>query len=982
MATTAQPRTSAAPPCDVMVRASCAFLVITTLRQSPIGPGPSCLTLWGAPAAGRDVACRTHGLSRSIDGAGFRPRGGAERCRSHEGDLGDAEQALGGTHGIHASRLLTMPVADKRPSVIDCSLTDACGRSMAANGDGAGMRCIPIRQPHGRRPGAAPHTTTTRPHQLSRTGCREHSAARGAHGGWARANPGVVVVHAPRTRLAGGSSSHRQAVVQWHGMAWPVVACWHAGMSWATRVEACSVEDLRGATGDAPSPARLNLKPPARRGRGPSPCGRLAVLCWVGCASLELRARTYPVCAAAAPPLALRPCIIVATAIRGVDGETIPLGRPSLEPQTPARTESLAPSPLRQCVSMEPGRVNGQRTKRGETSNFAALAGCRRLRCDVPHGAVPIHASTGRRRSPPATGASLHPKVEWARGVAPVGVAGCKRSNLQQRSLTCLIGGGVGPLHSGSLSPRGLGGMSPHPPVRLPACGMAASLPLADPGMPWPTPQPPTLFVGTVGTPPPPRPASSSPFCRAPLVVVVVSRTRLQATDTLFPGHARCRPISTKKHPSTPPHPRLHTHHHPPLSISTQQIHTAEPPTSTMTFTKKIGRARQWAGEKMGADKTSQSDEFQMLEAEMASRQHGMESLQKSASIYVKWATRRCDALEDKGRSLPNTLLGRSMTVHANDFEPDSEYGNCLAHVGRANERIADLHSTYIEDFTASWLEHVERGVAMMKEYQAARKKLESRRLAYDASMAKMHKAKRDDFRVEEEMRVCKTKFDDSSEDVLRRMQDIKDTEADNIAALSSLVDAELSYHERAADELRRARQSLANLSPMAASPPRERESFVPRARSNTARSWQSANGRADDDAPPMPARLQTRLQVLPAPPPPPQPPRPSMARASTYGPRSVSGSNRAPPALARNPTDMAAYGRGEDVFTDDESVGSDGVSPGWGNRSASSTTSYDSLSRVHSGVAKKGPPPPPPVNRATKPPPPPVPARRANLGY
>ncbi|UNI17743.1 hypothetical protein JDV02_004065 [Purpureocillium takamizusanense] len=398
-----------------------------------------------------------------------------------------------------------------------------------------------------------------------------------------------------------------------------------------------------------------------------------------------------------------------------------------------------------------------------------------------------------------------------------------------------------------------------------------------------------------------------------------------------------------------------------------------------MTFTKKIGRARQWAGEKMGADKTSQSDEFQMLEAEMASRQSGMESLQKSASIYVKWATRRCDALEDKGRSLPNTLLGRSMTVHANDFEPDSEYGNCLAHVGRANERIADLHSNYIEDFTASWLEHVERGVAMMKEYQAARKKLESRRLAYDASMAKMHKAKRDDFRVEEEMRVCKTKFDDSSEDVLRRMQDIKDTETENIAALSSLVEAELNYHERAVDELRRARQSLANLSPVAASPPRE--SFVPRTRSNTARSWQSANARDDDDAPPMPARLKTRLQVLPAQPPPQQPPRPSMARASTYGPRSVSGSNRTP-ALARNPTDTATYGRGEDVFTDDESVGSDGVSPGWGNRSASSTTSYDSFTRAHSGLVKKAPPPPPPVNRATKPPPPPVPARRVNLGY
>lgn len=43
-----------------------------------------------------------------------------------------------------------------------------------------------------------------------------------------------------------------------------------------------------------------------------------------------------------------------------------------------------------------------------------------------------------------------------------------------------------------------------------------------------------------------------------------------------------------------------------------------------MTFTKKIDRARQWAGEKMGGEaRTSQSDEFQMLEAEMGMRQAG-----------------------------------------------------------------------------------------------------------------------------------------------------------------------------------------------------------------------------------------------------------------------------------------------------------------------------------------------------------------------
>ncbi|POR37069.1 Uncharacterized protein TPAR_02734, partial [Tolypocladium paradoxum] len=414
---------------------------------------------------------------------------------------------------------------------------------------------------------------------------------------------------------------------------------------------------------------------------------------------------------------------------------------------------------------------------------------------------------------------------------------------------------------------------------------------------------------------------------------------------------------------------------------------------ATMTFTKKIDRARQWAGEKMGGEaKTAQSDEFQMLEAAMGCRQTGMDNLQKSAAAYVKWESRRCDAVEDKSRCTPMALLGRSMTAHGNDLEPDSEFGNCLAHVGRANERISDLHTSYADQVTTTWLQHLERSVTMMKEYQAARKKLESRRLAYDASVAKMHKAKRDDFRIEEEMRVCKTKFDDSSEDVLRRMQDIKDTEVESIGALSSLLDAELAYHEKATDELRRARQALSDVSPSAAAC--QDDLYVPRARSNTARSRHATqHGQAADadETPRMPERMPIRhlasTQVLPpGPPPPPQSPRPSVMRAATFGARSASSSaNARAPLLPRNTAGMVAHGgRGEDVLTDDESAGSDGASHGWGNRSASSTTSYDSLARVNSAqlTKKAPPPPPPPVNRAKKPPPPPVPTRRANLGY
>ncbi|KJZ77195.1 hypothetical protein HIM_03516 [Hirsutella minnesotensis 3608] len=392
-----------------------------------------------------------------------------------------------------------------------------------------------------------------------------------------------------------------------------------------------------------------------------------------------------------------------------------------------------------------------------------------------------------------------------------------------------------------------------------------------------------------------------------------------------------------------------------------------------MTFTKKIDRARQWAGEKMGAEaRTTQSDEFQVLQAEMALRQSGTENLQKSAGLYMKWASRRCDALEDKSRSTPVAIFGGAMTAHASELESASEYRNCLAQIGCANERIAQYHSNYTEDVTAGWLQHLERSVTMMKEYQAARKKLESRRLAYDASLAKFQKSKRDDFRVEDEMRVCKTKFDDSTEEVLRRMQDIKDAEVDDVAALSSLLDAQLTFHERAAEELRRTRESLEDVTISAQAPQEDLSVSRPRSRPATLES--------------VPSRRTKSSQVMP-PPPPPLSTRPSMSRTSTFGLRSASSASPATrtPVLSRTATDMSIRtNRPNEAYSDDELSPSESESPGWGNRSVSSTTSHDSVARVNpvQAVKKAPPPPPPPVNRAKKPPPPPVPTRRANLGY
>lgn len=54
-----------------------------------------------------------------------------------------------------------------------------------------------------------------------------------------------------------------------------------------------------------------------------------------------------------------------------------------------------------------------------------------------------------------------------------------------------------------------------------------------------------------------------------------------------------------------------------------------------------------------------------------------MEKLHKSMTTYVKSISRR-EEVEDREKMLPVAYLGQTMIHHGEDFEPDSEFGNCL----------------------------------------------------------------------------------------------------------------------------------------------------------------------------------------------------------------------------------------------------------------------------------------------------------------
>ena len=115
-----------------------------------------------------------------------------------------------------------------------------------------------------------------------------------------------------------------------------------------------------------------------------------------------------------------------------------------------------------------------------------------------------------------------------------------------------------------------------------------------------------------------------------------------------------------------------------------------------MNVQKRLGRFKQWAGERMGGEtKTDVSDEFKSLEVEMSLRHEGktspepchttfsvlttagMKENQKAMNSYVKALSKRSEG-DDRDKQLAVGAMGQAMYRHGEEFESDSEFGQCL----------------------------------------------------------------------------------------------------------------------------------------------------------------------------------------------------------------------------------------------------------------------------------------------------------------
>ncbi|KAG0009443.1 hypothetical protein BGZ81_003393, partial [Podila clonocystis] len=157
---------------------------------------------------------------------------------------------------------------------------------------------------------------------------------------------------------------------------------------------------------------------------------------------------------------------------------------------------------------------------------------------------------------------------------------------------------------------------------------------------------------------------------------------------------------------------------------------------------------------------------------------------------------------EDKFKGLAIEAFGMSMAAQSYTLREGSTYRQALLRMGDAHQNMGIAQTELITRFANSYIECLAKAQAQMKEYQAMQKKLQSRRLDYDAKLAKVQKAKKEKPEWEEEMQAAKSKYEDTRECVLGIMTAISDSQDDDVNSLKQYYDAQLAYARKMVEVL------------------------------------------------------------------------------------------------------------------------------------------------------------------------------------
>lgn len=220
---------------------------------------------------------------------------------------------------------------------------------------------------------------------------------------------------------------------------------------------------------------------------------------------------------------------------------------------------------------------------------------------------------------------------------------------------------------------------------------------------------------------------------------------------------------------------------------------SASRPKSTIGIVnKKLGQFVQLTAELTGkATRSDVDDEFKSIQTTFERKRVYVEHA--SSNVRAMLASAHVKSTE---RNLTHfSVVGQDMISAGSDLSEDSNLGAALVKCGEALEKAADC--------TMDWETRIRDGYLNpllslqdneIREMQHQKRKLENRRLDYDAKRNNFEKSKKPD--VEAEMNAAKAKYNETIQTMREMMTTITTNEDAEIDQLAEFVESMRSYFE------------------------------------------------------------------------------------------------------------------------------------------------------------------------------------------
>ncbi|XP_059419143.1 endophilin-A2-like isoform X2 [Carassius carassius] len=274
---------------------------------------------------------------------------------------------------------------------------------------------------------------------------------------------------------------------------------------------------------------------------------------------------------------------------------------------------------------------------------------------------------------------------------------------------------------------------------------------------------------------------------------------------------------------------------------------------------KQFYKASQMMSEKVGgAEGTKLDEDFKDLErkAEVTSKAISdvlcktAEYLQPNPASRARLTmlntmSKMRGQVKSPGYPQAEGLLGECMLKYGRDMGDDTNFGGALVEMGEAMKRLAEVKDSLDIDVKQNFIDPFQTIVDKdLKDIQHHLKKLEGRRLDYD------YKKKRQGKIPDEEVRLAAEKFEESKEVAETSMQNLLDTDVEQVSQLTALVESQLQFHRQSVEVLEELAQRMRERVNEAESQPRQKRMPVSRPSFDCLESEDSDGGWSPSAAP------------------------------------------------------------------------------------------------------------------------------------